>query len=156
VTLLAVTASGKLAVDAIMREPLRIEIERVRRALSASWSEETSSLWTSANPARGQCSVTALVVQQLLGGEILKTDVDGQWHFYNRLEGEVVDFTAVQFDSATTYLDLPATAEEAFADTSREQFETLMESVERVLSTSAAEPGVAARRGPRLRSEPGR
>ena len=45
--------------------------------LRASWSTETGGKWLSENPARGQCSVTALVVQDVLGGEILKTDVGG-------------------------------------------------------------------------------
>ena len=52
--------------------------------LRRSWSIETSSGWQPGNPASGQCGVTALVVHDKLGGEILKTDVNGAWHFYNR------------------------------------------------------------------------
>jgi hypothetical protein len=48
--------------------------------LRRSWSIETSSGWQPGNPASGQCGVTALVVQDKLGGEILKTDVNGAWH----------------------------------------------------------------------------
>ncbi|PZN12624.1 MAG: hypothetical protein DIU69_02970 [Bacillota bacterium] len=39
------------------------------------WSKDTSSKYTPENPARGQCGVTALVANDLLGGEILKTPV---------------------------------------------------------------------------------
>jgi hypothetical protein len=90
-----------------MRESPRSKIGQLKTALSAAWSPETSSLWTSANPARGQCSVTVLVVQQL---------------------------------------NLPATTDEARADTSPQQFETLLGSVVRALSTGAAESGAGVRK----------
>src|SRR6185436_2032868 len=47
--------------------------------LRRSWSIETGSGWQPDNPASGQCGVTALVVQDKFGGEILKTDVNGAW-----------------------------------------------------------------------------
>ena len=56
------------------RDPRDAPIELYRR-LTRAWSVETSSKWRRDNPACGQCSVTALVVQDLLGGEILKTNV---------------------------------------------------------------------------------
>jgi len=49
--------------------------------LRRSWSPETSSGWTRDNPASGQCGVTALVVHDKFGGEILKTDVNGRLAF---------------------------------------------------------------------------
>ena len=107
------------------------DLEQMREALRASWSIHTSSLWTAANPARGQCSVTALAVQRLLGGEILKTRVGSAWHFYNRIAGQVVDFTAEQFETLPEYLDVPATRAEALADTSSEQYEALIQALQR-------------------------
>jgi hypothetical protein len=41
--------------------------------------------------------VTALVVQDVLGGEILKTRVAGAWHFYNSIDGSRWDLTLSQF-----------------------------------------------------------
>jgi SAM-dependent methyltransferase len=122
----------------------------MKRALLLSWSSSTSSVWTPDNPARGQCSVTALVVRNIMGGEILKTSINGLWHFYNRIEGRVLDFTAEQFTVLPEYLDLPATVEEAFADTNPQQYETLLRSVlmaDRSLAESgrAAQPAVAER-----------
>ena len=93
--------------------------------LRAAWSTETSGKWRSDNPAAGQCSVTALVAQDELGGEILKTDVGGAWHFYNRIDGRRVDFTMGQFDSPIGYDDLPSNRQEAFDDTSVRQYELL-------------------------------
>lgn len=44
-----------------------IKIKQLYEALRQSWSIETSSKWTSESPAKGQCGVTALIVQELCG-----------------------------------------------------------------------------------------
>lgn len=93
--------------------------------LREAWSAETGGKWRPDNPAAGQCSVTALVMQDELGGEILKTSVAGAWHFYNRIDGRRVDFTMSQFDSPIGYDDLPSNRQEALADTSMKQYELL-------------------------------
>jgi hypothetical protein len=56
------------------------------------WSIESSSKWSSQNPANGQCGVTALVVNDLFGGEILKTKTPEGWHYYNKIDGIRCDF----------------------------------------------------------------
>jgi hypothetical protein len=122
------------------REPLLLRIEHFRRLVPECWSSKTSSLWTADNPARGQCSVTALVAQHLFGGELLKTSVGGQDHFYNRFEGQVVDFTASQFATLPEYFHLPASVDEAFADTDHQQFEALLAAVAKAMPANAAEP----------------
>ena len=96
--------------------------QRLRRA----WSSETASTWTAENPARGQCSVTAIAVQRLLGGEILKTETAEGAHFYNRIGGIRYDFTAAQFPESVDYQDLASDVDEALTDTSRNQVRTLM------------------------------
>jgi hypothetical protein len=63
------------------------------RRLREAWSLETGGKRRPDNPAAGQCSVTALAVQDECGGEILKTDIGGAWHFYNRIDGRRIDFT---------------------------------------------------------------
>lgn len=93
-----------------------------RRALEAAWSAQSSSLWTAENPAAGQCGVSALVAQDILGGDILKTRFGEIWHFYNRIGGERVDFTESQFHAPIAYDDLPANRDEAFGDTNAEQY----------------------------------
>lgn len=103
----------------------------IQSALESAWSIETSSKWLADNPARGQCSVTALVVQDILGGEIVKTDVDGAWHFYNLVDGKRHDFTASQFSEAISYADLPSGRDEAFSDTSYGQYRTLSDQLSR-------------------------
>jgi hypothetical protein len=93
--------------------------------LKTAWNAETSSKWTSENPARGQCSVTSLVAQDVFGGVILKTATPGGIHFYNRIGGSRWDFTMEQFDRPIPYDDQPSTREEAFADTSPAQYRIL-------------------------------
>ena len=92
------------------------EIEKVSEVLFQSWSKETSSKWTIANPAKGQCGVTALVVHDFFEGEIMKTMVSEGWHFYNFINGKRYDFTASQFF-------------EAFADTNDIQYDALKQKV---------------------------
>jgi hypothetical protein len=93
--------------------------------LRRSWSIETSSRWQPGNPASGQCGVTALVVHDTFGGEILKTDVNGAWHFYNLIDGRRADFTMSQFDSPICYDDFPSSRDEALGDCSPQQYELL-------------------------------
>ena len=50
------------------------------------------------NPAWGQCAVTALVVQDAFGGDLLRAMVEGVSHYWNRLpDGSEVDLTRQQF-----------------------------------------------------------
>lgn len=79
-------------------------------AIRAGWSAETCSPddverapWTAGNPAWGHCDITALVVQDLLGGELMVGEVwsEGRqqgFHCWNVLPGGMsVDLTREQF-----------------------------------------------------------
>jgi len=84
-------------------------VEDVARALRESWSAETCDpvdvpFWTSDNPAKGQCGVTALVLNDVFGGHLVLADVlwpDGSRqgsHYWNQLpDGSEVDLTIDQF-----------------------------------------------------------
>jgi hypothetical protein len=80
-------------------------IEKLIKALQSSWSAETcfdASEWSSTNPARGQCVVSSLVIQNYLGGELLRYRVSGgninETHYCNILSGgTVLDTTASQY-----------------------------------------------------------
>lgn len=93
------------------------------------WSIDSASTFSQANPARGQCSVTALVAMDLVGGTIAKTHVGDGWHFYNLIDGERFDFTASQFDDHVVYDDMPSGREDALADTTERQYRALTEAV---------------------------
>lgn len=106
--------------------PLATEMKaKVRAALERSWSAETSYCFNTqiAPLSYGQCAPTAAVLYETFGGEILKTEVkklDGTSirHFYNRIGGERIDFTADQFGISNyweklTYSDTTSSLEEA-------------------------------------------
>jgi len=82
-------------------------LKSIGEALSTCWSWATTGdleHWTNANPAWGQCEVTALLVQDAVGGEILRGIVDGVTHYWNRLDGgDEVDMTREQFPRSAAF-----------------------------------------------------
>jgi hypothetical protein len=87
---------------------MTLSVEVLRPLLRAAWGADTCdphdlANWRTDNPARGQCGVTALVVQDLLGGHLILAEVRVEGakvgnHYWNRLpDGVEVDFTADQF-----------------------------------------------------------
>ncbi|MET3615426.1 hypothetical protein ABID16_003770 [Rhizobium aquaticum] len=98
-------------------------------ALKTAWSINSSTSWTAGNPAKGQCSVTSLVAQDLFGGEIVTTRTKGGTHFYNVIDGRRHDFTISQFDYEITFDDTPSSRAEAFTDTSGQQYAALRQAL---------------------------
>ena len=105
------------------------EIESIAKALNKSWSIESSSKWTIENPAKGHCGVTSLVVNDLLGGKIVKTKLPDGWHFYNLIDGNRYDFTSSQFKKPILYMDIPSDRKEAYLDTNEKQYASLRQRV---------------------------
>jgi hypothetical protein len=89
---------------------LESSLEKAAEAIRESWSAETCDpadldRWTAANPARGQCGVTALVLHDLFGGDLMLAEVlmaggvRQGFHYWNVLPGgQEVDLTLEQFD----------------------------------------------------------
>lgn len=98
-----------------------------------AWSLQSSTKWSIHNPAKGQCGVTSLVVNDLFGGLIMKTKLEEGWHFYNYINGKRYDFTESQFTTPIEYMDLCSTREEAFADTNIHQYHYLRNKVFQML-----------------------
>ncbi|WP_163337262.1 hypothetical protein [Desulfopila sp. IMCC35008] len=99
--------------------------ERLVEIFLQCWSIKSSTRYLEGNPARGQCSVTALVIHKYFGGEILKTKTTEGPHFYNRINGRRYDITASQFDNPVTYSDHESTRDETMKDTSPDQYHCL-------------------------------
>lgn len=87
-----------------------VSMAEIDSAMRASWASDTCSPddadrvpWTADNPAWGHCDVTALVVHDILGGDLMMGEVhlDGEqhgYHWWNRLgSGVEVDLTREQF-----------------------------------------------------------
>jgi hypothetical protein len=81
------------------------------KAIKASWTRDTSyepDRWSDDNPAWGQCAVTALVLQDYLGGELRRVaDNAKTTHFWVVVDGEDVDLTLMQFDPVPIWADGP-------------------------------------------------
>lgn len=91
-------------------------------AVEGSWDAETSASpekWSPENRALGQCAVTACIVQDYLGGDVLNTvatlpDGSTDSHYYNVIDGEEVDLTRSQFPDGTTFTEgMPKTGKHA-------------------------------------------
>jgi len=109
-------------------------------AIRSAWAADTSANpnWSDANPASGQCDVTALLVRELLGGDILVANVirDGdrlERHAWNRLPGGVdVDLTRGQYREGEQLGD-PRVEEPLGLARGRERFERFSERVRAAL-----------------------
>lgn len=69
--------------------------------IEQGWFAGTSASenWSYERPETGQCAVTALIVQDILGGELRRAIVNGESHYWNQLDdGTVIDLTRSQFD----------------------------------------------------------
>jgi hypothetical protein len=86
------------------------ELSEVEAALRAGWAADTCSPddvarapWSSGNPAWGHCDITALVVHDFFGGDLVVGEVrlgeeQRGYHWWNRLpDGREVDLTSSQF-----------------------------------------------------------
>lgn len=127
-----------------------MELADLVNAIEKSWSKDTTSdpdNWTESNKAWGQCAVTACVVNDYLGGEVVWAEAslpDGRKisHYFNKpsytLEEIELDLTRKQFPEGTV---IPAGIEKkkTFATTrdyvlsfekTRQRYEILKNSVE--------------------------
>lgn len=126
-------------------------LEALRQAVQSAWTAETSASaeWTGANPAKGQCAVTACVVQDYLGGDILHTVATlpgGKTvsHYFNVIDNTHVDLTAGQFPQHTGFSQ-PTPKTKGFTTTrdyclsyehTRQRYELLRARVEERLDAS--------------------
>jgi 8-oxo-dGTP pyrophosphatase MutT (NUDIX family) len=90
-----------------------VTVGEIRTAVREAWGPDTCdpkgfAEWRADNPGRGQCGMTAMVVQDLLGGELVLGEVQvvgskvGH-HYWNQLpDGTLVDLTADQFHQDET------------------------------------------------------
>jgi hypothetical protein len=67
----------------------------------------------------------SMLIHDIFGGEILKTPEKGRWHFYNRIEGERIDFTAsetVKGPEEDRFKDIPSTPDETCSYFAQEDY----------------------------------
>jgi hypothetical protein len=129
---------------------MNITLEAVIEALQKSWAKDTcyeETEWSEDNPARGQCVVSSLVLQDYFGGELLRYKVSGdgidETHYCNTFDnGTLMDVTASQYIQPVTFVVAPADLKSYFtirekrlADGhTRHRYELLLSRVEAYLN----------------------
>ena len=87
----------------------------IQKALNQTWTLEINPGRINDFPADCKTSVTSLLIHDIFGGEILKTRKKNGWHFYNKINGERIDFTGQEINKSnedSQFEDLPSTPEE--------------------------------------------
>lgn len=95
---------------------LKFDEARIRKALDSAWSSESAIQSSAENPANGQCNVTAAVIYDLFGGDILRTRYPDFWHYYNRIDGQRIDLTDSQFTRPNARFAAPDLYEDELSD----------------------------------------
>ena len=89
----------------------------VQKALKRSWSFNNNRGQMANNLADGQDKLTSLLVYDIFGGEILKTQMKKGWHFHNRIDGESIDFTELETEKSSkdkVWMDQPSSPDEIY------------------------------------------
>ncbi len=93
---------------------VKFKLEKVsllKAALESVWAKDTShrdsvDAWSEDNKSAGQCAVTALIVNDILGGKLAKIKVGDVGHYFSVIDDKIVDLTREQFgDQAVSYED---------------------------------------------------
>ncbi len=89
--------------------------EIVKEVLERTLTLEFAKGRSRQNPETDQDTVVSMLIHDIFGGEILKTREKKGWHFYNRINGERIDFTGADTYQSCTgkeFEDIPATFDE--------------------------------------------
>ncbi len=88
----------------------KVSLDQLERVIEGAWARDTSfypDRWSKSNPAYAHCAATALVVNDFLGGSIMRVTATGaqtESHYFNELpNGRIVDFTRRQFHKGTKF-----------------------------------------------------
>lgn len=80
------------------------KINKLEIMLKSCYSKDTCypkyiEKWNINNPTCGQCAITALIVQEYIGGTIHKIRIqNNETHYFNIINKNIYDFTKEQFD----------------------------------------------------------
>lgn len=77
--------------------------------LSSLWSFDTCAprmrdSWSINNKTKGQCSITAFLMQDIYGGDVYGIPLgDGNYHCFNKVDRFIFDLTSEQFHEPLDY-----------------------------------------------------
>lgn len=89
--------------------------KEVQEALRRSQELDSRLEMNNRKTIKTQDSAISLLIHDIFGGEILKTHIKNGWHFYNRIDGERVDFSKSESTNSVEdngFDDLPANIDE--------------------------------------------
>ncbi len=87
----------------------------VQEALKSSLLQDNTPGLKSNKPATFHDRFISLLIHDIFGGEILKTHIRRRWHFYNRIDGERIDFTRsnrANYAGDQSFEDIPSMPDE--------------------------------------------
>lgn len=99
----------------------------VQKTLNAIWIDKNMVREYGDLPLNDLSSLTSNLIYNIFGGEILKKHHKNGWHFYNRIDGERIDFTEPETNNAFENLyieDLPSSSEETYEYFEQEDYST--------------------------------
>ncbi len=107
-----------------------MDLLTLKERIKESWDRSTcyppmQKEWSEENPSYGQCAVTALLIQDFYGGEILYNEVND--HFWNVLpDGTEIDLTRQQFKKPVSFNEnIVCDREDILYSEVAQQFQTL-------------------------------
>ena len=79
-----------------------MELDKLETILNSLYSKETCypecrNQWNDDNKTLGHCAIVALIINDYFGGYICKIKVNSISHYFNLIDGEIVDLTSEQF-----------------------------------------------------------
>ena len=101
----------------------------IQEALKNSSESDNNPGRTPNNIGDYQDSVISLLIHDIFGGEILKTHKKKGWHFYNRIDGERIDFTKPELSKSSddnSFEDIPSTPDETYNYFEQEDYSTFL------------------------------
>lgn len=75
----------------------------VQEALKQTWRSVDSTGFIQGNQPDSKSGIISQLIYDIFGGEILKTHEKRGWHFYNRINGERIDFTISEMSKFSIY-----------------------------------------------------
>ena len=97
----------------------------VQTALKRVWGLDNNPGITPDNSSDNDSSVISRLIYDIFGGEILKTHNKRGWHFYNRINGERIDFTKSEMIKSSQdyhFEDIPSNIDEIHNYLEKEQY----------------------------------
>lgn len=82
---------------------MQMDLLKMKEVLQNCWTVETAhpgyrGKWSRDRPCTGQCAVTALLIFELFGGNIISSKSQkGERHYWNLINDQEIDLTIEQF-----------------------------------------------------------